>query len=342
MQYVEGETLADRIQRGPITSSELLNVGIQAADAFAEAHSRGIIHRDIKPANIMLTTRQQVKVMDFGLAKNLAGPAGLDSVAETQSLLTEPGMIVGTAPYMSPEQVHGKTVTAVSDVFSFGAVLYEMATGKRAFNGDSQMAILASILNQEPELPAKVPLDLGKIILRCLRKDPARRYQTMTDLKVALEDLRLETTISTRRAPAQRRSRWKWFALPAAVLFGGLGLFAWQQLRPRTPTETLRARPLTTLTGVKRYPSFSPDGNYITFTWSGEKQDNPDIYVQQVSSGSPSRRTTDPGNDYNPVWSPDGNSIAFLRSKSEIGTSELILIPPISGSFRLLAVRQSR
>jgi eukaryotic-like serine/threonine-protein kinase len=142
MQYVEGETLADRIQRGPITSSELLNVGIQAADAFAEAHSRGIIHRDIKPANIMFTTRQQVKVMDFGLAKNLSGPAGLDSVAETQSLLTEPGMIVGTAPYMSPEQVHGKTVTAVSDVFSFGAVLYEMATGKAGFqrrfpDGDS-------------------------------------------------------------------------------------------------------------------------------------------------------------------------------------------------------------
>ena len=339
MQYIEGESLAARIQRGPITLSELLDVGIQIADALAEAHSRGIIHRDIKPANIMLTARRQVKVMDFGLAKTISTPAGLESAAETQSLLTEPGMIVGTAPYMSPEQVTGKTVTAQSDVFSFGAVLYEMAAGKRAFRADSQMGILAAILNQEPEpVPTTVPPDLAKVIVRCLRKDPARRYQTMGDLKVALEDLREETSVPIRQSPEQPRLRWIWFTLLTLALGAAfVAIFKWQPRSTHNGTDPFRAVPLTTLTGVKRYPSFSPDGTYVAFTWSGEKQNNPDIYIQQIGSGSPSRRTTDPGNDYNPVWSPDNHFIAFLRSKSEIGTSDLMLIPPVAGPERKLA-----
>jgi len=133
MQHVEGETLAARLERQPLDLREALNIATQVADALAEAHSRGIIHRDIKPQNTMITASGQVKVLDFGLARVVREPDLLKSEAETQSLLTEPGMIVGTVAYMSPEQAAGKTVDARSDIFSFGAVLYEMMTGQRAF-----------------------------------------------------------------------------------------------------------------------------------------------------------------------------------------------------------------
>ena len=338
MQYVDGETLADRIQRSPIALGELLEIGVQVADALAEAHSRGIIHRDIKPANIMLTEGRQVKVMDFGLAKNISTPTALESAAETQSQLTEPGMIIGTAPYMSPEQVAGKAVTTQSDIFSFGALLYEMAAGKRAFGADSQMGTLAAILNQEPEpLPGTVPPDLAKVIVRCLRKEPARRYQTMADLKVALEDLHEETLAPTRKSRTHAPLRWVWITSFILVIAAALVGIIWQRQSSPNVADAFSAVPLTTLTGAKRYPSFSPDGTYIAFTWSGEKQHNPDIYIQQIGSGSPSRRTTDPGNDSNPAWSPDGHLIAFLRSKSESGTSDLMLIPPVAGPERKLA-----
>ena len=347
MQYLEGETLAERIRRNPIAVSELLDISIQIADALAEAHSRGIIHRDIKPANVMLTARGQVKVMDFGLAKVLSASAGLESAAETQSLLTEPGMIVGTVPYMSPEQVAGKAVTPVSDIFSLGAVLYEMATGRRTFRGDSQMAILAAILNQDPEpLPARLPSDLAKVILRCLRKDPARRFQTMADLKVALEDLREESSARSRKPLFMTQRRWVWLATLLALLaIGLLAVFVLKESRTGS-AEPLRAVALTTLSGVERSPSLSPDGNYVVFSWTGPGPDNQDIYVQQIGSGSPVQRTTDTSDDYNPVWSPNGKWVAFLRSQptapTGLRTRELRIMPPLSGPERKLAEIRSQ
>jgi Tol biopolymer transport system component/tRNA A-37 threonylcarbamoyl transferase component Bud32 len=342
MQYIEGETLASKINRKPLELREALDIATQTADALAEAHSHSIIHRDIKPANIMITSRSQVKVMDFGLAKVAAQQDAFDSKAKTDSLLTDPGVIVGTVPYMSPEQVAEKKVDARSDIFSFGALLYEMATGQRAFRGESQMGILAAILNQEPEpLSAKVPHALAEIILRCLRKDPARRYQTMADLKVALEDLR-EEFASGRQVRARVRRRWAWVALP--VLFALLlvaGFFVWQAWRAPRAGEPLQAVALTTLQGVEQSPALSPDGNYVVFTWTGPKQDNQDIYVQMIGQGEPLQRTTDPHNDYNPVWSPDGRWIAFFRSQPPAPTGlrsrELRLMPPLGGPERKLA-----
>jgi Tol biopolymer transport system component len=250
--------------------------------------------------------------------------------------------MVGTVPYMSPEQVAGKQVDARSDIFSFGAMLYEMATGERPFRGDSRMGILAAILNQETKpLPAKVPQDLAKIILRCLRKDPARRYQSMADLKVALEDLR-EQSASGRQVRARARRRWAWVALPAlSALLLVAGFLLWQAGREPRAGEPLRAVALTTLRGVEQSPALSPDGNYVVFTWTGPGQENQDIYVQMIGQGEPLQRTTDPRNDYNPVWSHDGRWIAFFRSQPPAPTGlrnrELLIMPPLGGPERKLA-----
>jgi Tol biopolymer transport system component len=219
-----------------------------------------------------------------------------------------------------------------------------MVTGHRAFQGDSQMVILAAILNQEPEpLPANVSQDLAKIILRCLRKDPARRYQTMADLKVALEDASEESGLVSSARPTSQR-RWVWAAL--LLLVPVASLIAWLLWPSGQPAEPLRVVALTTLPGVEQFPSLSPDGTHVVFTWSGQKQDNQDIYVQQIGSDSLLRLTTDPRDDYNPVWSPDGLWIAFLRSQPTSPTGlrsrELRLIRPLGGPERKLADIQSQ
>src|SRR5229473_4112975 len=195
MECVRGKTLDELIARRGMRLNELLSYAIQTADALSKAHAAGIVHRDLKPGNIMVTEEGRVKVLDFGLAKlTEPAPPGEDEETRTIKPGTEDGAILGTISYMSPEQAEGKPVDARSDIFSLGAVLYEMATGSRAFQGSSKLSTLTAILRENPkppsELAAGVPHDLAKIVTRCLRKDPARRYQTMTDLKLALEDLK--------------------------------------------------------------------------------------------------------------------------------------------------------
>ncbi|MGQ0761337.1 MAG: hypothetical protein ACT4OT_04890, partial [Acidobacteriota bacterium] len=181
--------------------------------------------------------------------------------------------------------------------------------------------------------------DLAKIVLRCLRKDPARRYQTVADLKATLEDLREQPSA---RRQVRIPSRWLWIGAGLLLLILlAVGIFMWQPWRTEPPAEPLRVEALTTFPGEELYPSLSPDGNYVAFTWTGPKQDNTDIYVQQIGSGSPFRRTTDSLDDYNPVWSPDGLWIAFLRGKpaTALGQSarELRLMAPLGGPERKLA-----
>ncbi len=196
MQYVEGETLAARIHRKPLEMKEALGFAVPVADALAEAHSRGIIHRDIKPQNIMITPRGQVKILDFGLAKVVADRGMLDGEAETQSLLTEAGVIIGTVPYMSPEQVKGEALDACSDIFSFGTVLYEMISGRRPFSAKTMAEIISAILTSEPPQLAHysvaVPAGLEQILSKCLEKHRERRYQTMREVARDLENVRRE------------------------------------------------------------------------------------------------------------------------------------------------------
>jgi serine/threonine protein kinase len=194
MEFVAGKTLQQLIPGGGLPVADVLKYAIPIASALATANAAGIIHRDIKPGNIMVGANGIVKVLDFGLAKLTAQEENADGATQTIKAQTEEGTIVGTAAYMSPEQAQGKPVDARSDVFSFGAVLYEMLTGRRAFQGDNRMSTLASILQQEPkplaELDARIPGELERIVVRCLRKDPDRRFQHMADLRVALEELK--------------------------------------------------------------------------------------------------------------------------------------------------------
>jgi TolB-like protein/Tfp pilus assembly protein PilF len=194
MQYIEGETLAERIKRERLNLSEALAIAIQVAEALQEAHQHGIIHRDIKPQNLMLTARGQVKVLDFGLAKVARGRVEAPEEADTSSLMSTPGMIVGTAPYMSPEQVRGERLDVRSDIFSFGTTLYEMLSGRRPFEAKSTAEIISAILTREaPRLEQTgAPGELGQIAQRCLEKDRERRYQTMREVVIDLENARRE------------------------------------------------------------------------------------------------------------------------------------------------------
>jgi Tol biopolymer transport system component len=206
---------------------------------------------------------------------------------------------------------------------------------------------LAAILHNEPAPINKaardpVAAELQTLIARCLRKDPQKRVQHLDDVKLALEELKAKSsaTLQPRTvAAAPSRRRWAWAALLPVI--AGVGLFVWSRTHPPAPSEPLEAIALTTFPGVESYPSFSPDGNHVAFSWNGPKQDNFDIYVQQIGAGSPLRLTTHPATDYDPVWSPDGNWIAFLRGEMpgrrlQSGKSELRLIHPLGGTERKL------
>jgi serine/threonine protein kinase len=334
MEYIEGRTLDQIIPRKGMRLNEALKIAIQIADALSRAHAAGIIHRDLKPANILVDSHGQVKVLDFGLAK-------LTEVAtddRTVTMKTEEGAILGTAAYMSPEQAEGRPVDARSDIFSFGAVLYEMVAGHRAFQGDSKMSTLTALLHQEPApLGDDTPSDLRKLIARCLRKDPERRSRSMADVRLELEDLREESESSANQAfkPAVKRRR---IGLAQATLalatMAAIGGIFWQSRRQAAiVSPPAQAFPLTALAGLEIHPSFSPDGTQLTYSWKQEDQDNSDVYVKLVGPGSPLRLTTDPAPDVSPSWSPDGRWIAFVRLPLS-GTAGVFRVPALGGPER--------
>jgi serine/threonine protein kinase len=339
MECVQGRTLAEFITSKGLRAGLALDYAVQVADGLSKAHEAGIIHRDLKPSNVMVADDGRVKILDFGLAKLLEPDVAVDDTTITARPQTEEGAVVGTAAYMSPEQAQGRKLDARSDIFSFGSVLYEMLAGRPPFGGGSPISILFKILNEDPAPPqqitASIAPELERIVLRCLRKDPARRFQTMVDLRAALEDLQ-EADLHKR---VGMRSLFPWLGVASLLIIGGI--LAWRKWPQQQPLEPLQAVAFTTLPGAELYPSLSPDGNHVAFTWTAPKQDNSDLYVQLVGSGSPLQRTSDPRSDYNPVWSPDGRWIAFLRGDQARplarSNRELRLIPPLGGPERKLA-----
>jgi len=336
MEYVEGRTLEGMIAGRGLKLGETLKYGVQVADALARAHAAGIVHRDLKPANVMVREDGLVKILDFGLAKLSAGEEQPgDGATVSLQQLTERGAILGTLSYMSPEQAEGRRLDHRSDIFSFGAMIYEMVTGQRAFRGETRVSTLAAIVNQDPkplgEAAPGAPRDLEKIIARCLRKDLDRRFQHMDDVKVALLELKEESD-SGRLAPlpesprVSRRSLW-WLAATVAVALAGVFL-AGRRTAPES-TPAWRVTPLTTYAGHEFSPAFSPDGNQVAFSHQG------DIYVKLIDGGPPLRLTTDPALDATPCWSPDGRRIAFVRAVSS--GRDLLVVPALGGPERRLA-----
>jgi serine/threonine protein kinase len=285
MEYVSGKTLDKLIGRKGLRLNEALRYAIQIADGLAAAHGAGIIHRDLKPANIIVNEHGDVKILDFGLAK-LSEPEEPNVFAPTESvhldamLKTEAGTIIGTVAYMSPEQADSHKVDERSDIFSLGAVLYEMITGRRAFAGDSKLSTLASVLHNEPKPLSQstegVPREVERIILRCLRKDPERRWQSMADLKVALEDALEEVEsgkavvssgVATPSATQRSLPLLIWAAVVVISLTGGAYVGS-QALAPPQPTFER----LTYRRGNVQAARFSPDGQTVVFSaqWANE------------------------------------------------------------------------
>src|SRR6516162_4730168 len=352
MEYVPGKALNRLIPRRGLPLADALKYAVQIADALAAAHATGIVHRDLKPGNVMISGAEGqgrhglVKVLDFGLAKLVERGDNSDlemteSIRNKKGFATEEGTIVGTISYMSPEQAEGKKVDVRSDIFSFGALLYEMVTGRKAFQGDSKVSTLSAILREDPKPASQVveglPHELERIIGRCLRKSSERRFQTAADLKVALEELKEESDSGTLGAApvlAQPR-RWRLAGIAGLLALIGLGAgVLWFGRRTTKPQEPLSAVPLTAYPGFESHPTISPDGSQVAFSWDGEKQDNADIYVKLIGTGGPPLRlTTDPAPDLSPKWSPDGRFIAFLRILSPVKTA-VLLIPALGGPER--------
>jgi Tol biopolymer transport system component/tRNA A-37 threonylcarbamoyl transferase component Bud32 len=311
LELVEGQTLAERLAAGPLPIPEVLAVARQIAGALESAHDKGIIHRDLKPSNIKIRPDGTVKVLDFGLAKLFAveGPAGDVVTAE----VTREGVIAGTAAYMSPEHARGKAVDKRTDIWAFGAVLYEMLTALPAFYGETTADTLAAVLEREPDwsvLPAQTPASVRRLLARCLEKDPQRRLRDIGDARLELEE-----AAPGKGRPARRAT---WAAVGALLLILG-GAVVWQLQRSeyfwRNPLEGASVTRLTDFEGAEHHAAISRDGKFVGFL---SDRDGPwDAWVSQVGTGDVHNLTKGSVHELrNPgtrtmAFSPDGSLVTL-------------------------------
>ena len=349
MELVDGETLATRLSRGALPTADVLRIGSQIADALERAHRAGVVHRDLKPGNVMVT-KAGAKLMDFGLARGagLAGSSGsgvtVASLTQSPTIaqpLTAEGTLIGTFQYMAPEQLEGRDADARSDIWSLGCVLYEMATGTRAFDGKSQASLISAIMSAQPAPASQIstfsPPALDRIVTQCLAKDPDERFQNAHDVRLSLDVLRdasgLHAPAAATAKPRRRGVRPMWIA--AGLLAGfAIGVFSARWIIPAPHVDPPRVS-LLSHSGADQEPVASPDGKTIAFssTRSGRSQ----IWVKQLASGDEVALTD--GEDFGPRFSHDGSQV--LYSHSDAGVGELWRVSIVGGQPRRLVDRAS-
>ncbi len=337
MEFLEGETLAKRLEKGPLPTSELLRIGIEISDALDKAHRQGILHRDLKPSNIMLT-KGGAKLMDFGLAKASGATEAPMLSSLTQSLnppakttpVTAEGTIVGTFQYMAPEQMEGKEADARSDIFSFGAVLFEMATGKRAFDGKTTASVIAAILEREPPpistMQPMSPPALDRAVRICLAKDPDERFQSAHDVKLQLEWIRDAGSQAGVAAPivARRKLHERYWMAATVIFFVAAALFATGYIlrAPKTaPAIVSEIQPPanTNFTSTGNFsdpPAISPDGKWLAFAGppsfgTATSGGRPELWVRPLDSAEARPLQGTNGATF-PFWSPDSRYIGYF------------------------------
>ena len=365
-ELVEGETLREKIDGGEMSVSDALNIAEQTAFALSAAHALGIVHRDVKPENIMIRADGIVKVLDFGIAKLIAPPAdSVDTEGETlakRMTRTQPGMLLGTLHYMSPEQVRGQTLDARSDIFSLGVVIYEMLTGKEPFDKPTSSDVIAAILTENPppvtQTRTDAPAELERIVGKALKKNKDERYQTSKDFLLDIKSLKKQiefqtnpqpTTIGdeTRRTnqqaiPTTNAATLRRFSLVHALVIFlaaslAFGVIWWLFARNNYQTVTPQPSSLNTVEVVNwrstpgevySVGSFSPDGKMVAFTSTKIGMKN--IWVKQLSGGEAVQITKDEFGNQHPIWSPNGDEIAFFSTRG--GTSGIWRTPSFGGT----------
>ena len=321
LALVEGDTLADRIARGPLPIAEALEYAKQVADALEAAHEKGIVHRDLKPGNIKITPTGVVKVLDFGLAKLWAGEsagAGEGNLTQSPTLSagTKMGAILGTAAYMSPEQARGKPVDKRTDIWAFGCVLYEMLTGRRAFEGQDVAEVLAGIIDREPDLdslPVATPLAIRRLLRRCLEKDHKRRLSDIADARLEIEEAIAERVapVAGGGAKIQTGARWRGVAVAsvvvAAILLAGLATLYFRRAAPELAINRFEISTPPTFESVSI--ALSPDGRQLVFIANAEGQQR--LWIRPLDQTMAQPLAGTEGASF-PFWAPDSRSIGFF------------------------------
>ena len=342
MEYLEGETLDQRLQKGPLPPEQLLQVAIQIADALERAHKQGIVHRDLKPANIMLT-RSGAKLMDFGLAKATEVPiaTALTEMTLESRKLTAEGTIVGTFQYMAPEQVEGRDADPRTDIFAFGEVLYEMATGQPAFSGRTKASLIAAILTADPKPLSQVapmsPPALDRVVRTCLAKDPEERFQTVHDLKLQLQwiaeggtQLGVPAPVAHRR---KNRERLAWASGVILALLVAGGFLARERMQHHEVLQFVVMPPEKTnfnFRGLAGPPVLSPDGKLVAFVATVQGQiGNRALWLRSLDTVEARALAGTEGATY-PFWSPDSRFVGFFAGgklkKLEVATGVILAI----------------